>query len=265
MLSDTAAEQGGMSDGGKGQRGIQSIEVGGELLHALVRHGRPMTLGHLAREAGFTAAKAHPYLVSFGKLGLVEQDGVSGRYGLGPFALQMGLTALHEQEPLRVATPLAAQLADELRLNVAMAVWGDRGPTVVRIEETNARLHLNMRPGTVMMPLMGSATARVFAAFLPERMTAALLAEEAAPDMAETLAEIRRRGLSRALGSPIPGINAFSAPVFNSTGFLTMALTAMGAEGTFDTAWDGPVATKLKACAEGLSARLGNRPARAAE
>ena len=44
--------------------GIQSIEVGGQLLLALGRTGKPMVLKELAREAGMPAAKAHPYLVS---------------------------------------------------------------------------------------------------------------------------------------------------------------------------------------------------------
>ncbi len=73
------------------QRGIQSVEVGGQLLRALAHQGRPMALKDLAREAGMSAAKAHPYLVSFGKLGLIEQDALSGRYGLGPLAMQLGL------------------------------------------------------------------------------------------------------------------------------------------------------------------------------
>ena len=68
------------------QRGIQSIEVGGALLKALAHHGRALPLKDLAAEAGMVPAKAHPYLVSFGKLGLIEQDAASGRYGLGPLA-----------------------------------------------------------------------------------------------------------------------------------------------------------------------------------
>ena len=40
------------------QRGIQSIEVGGQLLRAMVHHGRPMALKDLAREADMTPAKA---------------------------------------------------------------------------------------------------------------------------------------------------------------------------------------------------------------
>ena len=41
----------------RAQRGIQSIEVGGQVLIALAHHGRPMALKDLAREAGMPAAR----------------------------------------------------------------------------------------------------------------------------------------------------------------------------------------------------------------
>jgi DNA-binding IclR family transcriptional regulator len=251
-----------MSAQEKDRRGIQSIEVGGELLAALTRNGGAMTLGNLARDAGMTAAKAHPYLVSFGKLGLVAQDPAGGRYALGPFALQMGLTALRASEPLRTATPLAGALAEDLRLTVAMAVWGNFGPTIVRIDEGGGQLHVNMRPGSVMTPLMGSATGRLFAAFMPPGALVDM--PTAAADLCETekqavLDETRRHGVARALGRPIPGVDAFSAPVFNCDGSLALALTALGAAGSFDSAWDGATAVKLKAAAAEASRRLGHR------
>lgn len=261
------------------RRGIQSIEVGGTLLQALVRNGAPMMLKDLAREAGMPPAKAHPYLVSFGKLGLIEQDPLTGRYGLGPFSLQMGLTALHALDPLKAAMPEVARLADDIQLNVAIAVWGNMGPTVIHIEECSKQIHVNMRPGTVMTPLMLSATGRCFAAFLPDRVVEPRLRDElatlaptaalaAAPDqpavrmskrhVADALAEVRAHRLARALGHPIPGINAFSAPVFNGSGKMTLAITAMGPAGTFDTEWDGDTARHVKACAEAIARRLGN-------
>ncbi|APR04348.1 DNA-binding transcriptional regulator, IclR family [Thauera chlorobenzoica] len=254
------------------RRGIQSIEVGGALLQALVRNPRPMMLKDLAREAGMPPAKAHPYLVSFGKLGLIEQDTHSGRYALGPFALQIGLTALHALDPLKAAMPEVAKLADDIELNVAIAVWGNLGPTIVHIEECRKQIHVNMRPGTVMTPLLLSATGRVFAAFLPERIIRPLVEDElgrfAAADQPalrlsrrhadEVLGEVRRQRLARALGNPIPGINAFCAPVFNATGGLALAITAMGPAGSFDPDWDGDTATRVKACAEEIGRRLGN-------
>ena len=106
------------------QRGIQSIEVGGQLLRALAHAGRPLPLKDLAAAAGMAAAKAHPYLVSFGKIGLVEQDRANGRYGLGALALQLGLMSLQQADPVRVATPLIEDLAQRSGHTVAIAVWG---------------------------------------------------------------------------------------------------------------------------------------------
>jgi len=270
MLEDgTSRESAGRSD----RRGIQSIEVGGTLLQALVRKGGPMMLKDLAREAGMPPAKAHPYLVSYGKLGLIEQDPLTGRYCLGPFSLQMGLTALHALDPLKAAMPEVARLADDIQLNVAIAVWGNMGPTVIHIEECNRQIHVNMRPGTVMTPLMLSATGRCFAAFLPGRVVEPLLHDELARQPAEPdppalrmsrrrademLEEVRTHRLARALGHPIPGINAFSAPVFDGSGKMTLAITAMGPAGTFDTDWKGDTARQVRACAEAIARRLGN-------
>lgn len=256
--------------GSADRRGIQSIEVGGALLQVLVRTAAPMMLKDLAREAGMPPAKAHPYLVSFGKLGLIDQDPVTGRYGLGAFALQMGLSALQGLNPLRVATPEAAKLSDEIQQNVAIAVWGNHGPTIVSIEECSRPVHVNMRPGTVMS-LLNSATGRVFAAFLSERMTAPLEQEELArlasanqpalrvsrKHIDDELADVRVRRMARAVGHPIPGINAFCAPVFDHAGHLALTLTAMGPAGSFNPDWDGPIAQKVRNCAEAISARLG--------
>ena len=253
------------------RRGIQSIEVGGTLLQVLVRNAVPMMLKDLAREAGMPAAKAHPYLVSFGKLGLIEQDPVTGRYGLGAFALQMGLSALQGLNPLRVATPEVARLSDEIQQNVALSVWGNHGPTIVSIEECSRPIHVNMRPGTVMS-MLNSATGRVFGAFLSERMTGPLVQEELSrlgttDDAArrpsrrhieEALAEVRTHRMARAVGQPIPGINAFCAPVFDHNGHIVLAITAMGPAGSFNPEWDGPIARKLRACADTISGRLGS-------
>ena len=38
---------------------------------------------------------------------------------------------------------------------------------------------------------------------------------------------MRAHGLARAVGVPIPGINALSAPVFDHTGAIVLAVTAV--------------------------------------
>ena len=256
----------------KPQRGIQSIEVGGQLLLTLIDAGRAMALGELARIGGMDASKAHRYLVSFGKLGLIRQDPSSGSYDLGPLAAQLGLAALQRLDPLREATRAAEALVIEIGHTVAIAAHGHLGPTVVRIEESVHPLHVNMRTGTVMS-LLNTATGLVFAAHLPMAVVAQMLEQEAVrlygtdrrarPNDAaiqRTLAGVRRRGLARAVGKPIPGINALSAPVFDFNRRIVLAITALGPSGTFDANWDGPIAHAVRDCAAALTRQQGGGP-----
>lgn len=234
-------------------RGIQSIEVGGQLLRALAHQGRPLALKDLAREAGMPPAKAHPYLVSFIKIGLVAQD--DGRYGLGPLALQLGLISLQQYDPVRLATPVIEALAEQLGHTVAIAVWGTRGPTIVRVAEGPTPVHISMRHGTVMS-LAGTASGRLFAALRTE--DAATLGE-ALPAKA-LLREVKARGMAESRDGVIAGVSALAAPVFDATGRLVLALTAIGPSASFDTADDGPLAAPLREAAALVSQRLG-RPA----
>src|SRR5688572_28117820 len=74
-------------------RGIQSVELGCRILTALAcaRGGLGLTI--LAKASGMSPSKARRYLISFTRAGLVEQDGATGTYDLGWFALQLGLAA----------------------------------------------------------------------------------------------------------------------------------------------------------------------------
>ena len=253
------------------QRGIQSVEVGGQLLRALAHQGRPMALKDLAREAGMSAAKAHPYLVSFGKLGLIEQEAQSGRYGLGPLAMQLGLISLQQYDPVRLATPLIGELARTLGHTVGIAVWGNRGPTMVRIEEAPSAVHVNMRHGTVMT-LRGTASGLLFCAYLPREAVLPLLAAETAPgrkagfdaELQAQLLRVRQQGLAQAVDASVPGISAMAVPVFDVSDRLVMSLTAIGPSAIFDVRPDGAVARVLCRSASELSRQLGAGSASAA-
>lgn len=254
----------------KARRGIQSIEIGTELLVALGRNVAPMALRDLSKASGIPTAKAHPYLVSFLKVGFVVQDS-AGRYELGPLALQLGLAKLQRLDPIKEASPLIGKLATETGHSIAVAVWGNFGPTVVRLEEPVEPLHVNLRTGTVMS-LAHTATGRLFAAYMPAKVVEKMMNDDLArlgaraqpkmtPRQIETLlSETRSHGMSRTIGQPIPGIDAFCAPVFDSTNNLVLGITAMGPEATFDRKWNGKVASPLRICASEVSRLLGYEP-----
>jgi len=238
------------------QRGIQSVEVGGRLLLALA-DGGALALKDLAQAANMSPAKAHPYLVSFGKLGLIVQDPGSGRYGLGPLAMQLGLISLQQFDPIRLATQRLPELALAVGQTVAIAVWGNRGATIVRIEHPPSLVHVNLRHGTVMS-LRGTASGRLFAAFLPRQAVQAAAGDEAfSASFERELATVRKQGFSHAVDASVPGISALAAPVLDGSGAVVLCLTAIGASASFDVGAASAPARALKRCAAELSTQLG--------
>lgn len=254
----------------KQRQGIQSIEVGARLLRALAAHGRPMMLRDLAKNSAMPAAKAHRYLVSFMRMGLVEQDGNTGRYDLGSFALELGLASLSRLDPVRLGAPVLDDLREKIGETVALAMLGNRGATVVRWVESGGPITVTLRTGTVL-PLTRSATGRAFLAYCRSPFLKSLLEEEMRAN-AETygnsvseqvkfflpiIDEIRRHGIARVSNSLTPGINGFSAPVFDHTGHMVAAITTLGSIGNFDTDLDSPIGLAIRQSARTLTERLG--------
>jgi DNA-binding IclR family transcriptional regulator len=250
--------------------GIQSIEVGFRLLDVLTHEPRAMMLRDLAQRAGMSPAKAHRYLVSFLRLGVVAQDPLSGRYELGGFALQLGLARLARVDGVKLARIALAELSDRLDLTVGIAVWGNQGATMVHWMESSHPAKASLKLGDVM-PLLSSATGLLFAAYLPSSKTAAMLERELADsrrvshrdgprtreEVDSVLAQVRRQQAARVEGMLLPTIHAFCMPVFDSTGELALGLVALGHEGAFDISWGGEIDTALRECAQKLSYELG--------
>lgn len=254
----------------KARAGIQSVEVGFALVEALAHASGPLMLRDLAAAAGMSAAKAHRYLVSFQRLGLVSQDPASTRYDLGPAALRMGLAAITRLDAVKLARERLPALMQRVGHTLALAVWGNHGPTIVHWEESPQSVTVNLRLGDVM-PLLSSATGRCFAAHVSREAIAPLLRTELArarqlgrtdlprnqTELAQALKEVRAQGLARVVDTLLPGVAGFCAPVFDFDGHLVLGIVAMGSVATFDTAWNGAVARALDEAARQLSHDLG--------
>ena len=254
----------------KERAGIQSVEVGFGLLDVLSRAAGPLMLRDLAGAAGMSAAKAHRYLVSFQRLQLVVQDAASTRYDLGPASLKLGLASLSRMDAVKLARERIAGLMEQIGHTLALAVWGNRGPTIVHWEESPQAVTVNLRLGDVM-PLLSSATGRCFAAYLSREAITPLLKNEIARarkqgrgDVPATLGEarvlleeVRQRGAARVVDTLLPGIVAFCMPVFDSDGHIELGMVALGPTGSFDPHWGGAVDRPLRAAARRLSSDLG--------
>ena len=259
-----------IAEGGKTQRGIQSVEVGGRLLLALAQARMPLALSDLAIAADLAPGQAHAYLVSLSRLGLVKRDELSGRYEPGPLSLRLGLVHLENQPAFRAAVPRVAALAEAIGFSVAICIAGPQGPTIVRYEHGGFPLHVNLHVGTVMS-LPATSTGRVFCAYLPRETLDAMWANQSGADQSATAAprdaafqtsleKIRARGLESSVDAPSPGISSLSAPVFDPDGRLALALTVIGSTGSIDVAADGRIARALLGAAREIGAELAAQP-----
>lgn len=225
----------------EGARGIQSIEVGGRILLALVEACAPMMLKDLASAAGITPAQCHAYLSSLRAVGLVHQDPQSGYYQTGPFALRLGIGWLRSTDLFTRAMAKLAVVSEDFDAISAIAVWGPNGPTIVHVNRASFAAATNIRQGT-LFSVTGTATGRVFAAFDHRKEVALQIELEMRspndrPSIADSASQAefasmvdatRKAGYATIEGRPLPNVNAISVPLFDSSGALALVGTLLG-------------------------------------
>jgi len=255
------------------RRGIQSIEVGFRILDVIRKAGRPLPLKEIADACELTVPNVHYYLVSFQKVGVVQQHADTGHYGLGPYALRLGLAALEQFDVFTTARPIMAEVAAITGHTVFLGVWGNKGPTIVyRVEGARSRPLLELRVGSVL-PLLSSALGRNFLAHLPEASTRELLEQEMAAagadgygaagrsytpkDVQAIREEVLKHHLSRCRDALLPHFTSLSAPIFDMLGEMKAAITLMGPVGAIDDDLQSDTAQLLSEKARSISATAG--------
>lgn len=239
------------------RQGVQSVEVTLRVLIAVADGPGPRALKDISATAGLAPSSAHRHLITLVRTGMVEQNSATGRYELGARMMELGLKALSRRDPVRLAGDALEELRDQVGHSVFLAIWASHGPTIVRWEEGIHPVTVNVRVGSVL-PLMRSATGRVFLGWLPPTITAPILKSERAnsKDVERLRKTTRERGLGAVEGDLLPGVASLSAPVFDHRGQVVAAISTLGAQGVFESDASGGLAKKLKKTADDLSRRL---------
>lgn len=229
--------------------GIQSLDSALRVLQALAAAGGPLSLSDLARQVDMPASKVHRYLASFSHAGLVAQAERSGKYDLGPGATTLGLAAIARLDFVNRTADHLAEVCADSGLTAMLSVWGNAGPTIIRWERAPGFIVTTLGLGTTM-PLLGSATGRLFLAHAPANVIAGKLAEErdSHPDLDPNLLaeDVRDAGYAQVSGDLIPGLAAIAAPVLNWQNEIEAAVTLIGTDPAI-TAPDHPAVATLTA------------------
>lgn len=258
------------------RKGIQSLETGFRILDFLVKAGQPVALKDIALGTGLSPSSINFYLVSLIKIGAAIQDSRSGRYGLGPYAVRLGLAGLEQFDLFAVSRDRLVELANRVGHSVFLGVWGNHGPTIVyRADGIHSRSIFELRVGSVL-PVLRSALGRLFLAHLPESVTAEFVDAELKDfrqqsanlsqgelasadvirnksDLRKVVQQARRCGMSRCRSGILSDYTAMSAPILDYGGTICAGITVMGRIGVLDDDLQGESAQAVSALAKQLS------------
>lgn len=249
--------------------GIQSLETGMALLKILADAGAPIALGALSANADMPRGQVHKYLTSLVRAGFVVQTNAGGTYDLGPEALNLGLAAMRRLDVISMGQDVLDDLRDRLGQSASMAVWVNRGPTIVRWAENPAIVSSAVKLGTVF-PVLPTTVGLIFAAHLDRRITEPFIRSELEDpagiarmrfnkmsDVETQLAKVRKNGAIAGNSIVAPGISTISAPVFAGDNRLVAVISVAGIPGRIELSLNGePARTLIEACRQ-FSCRLG--------
>jgi len=241
------------------RRGIQSVDVGFRVLAALAAEPEAAALGTIAKRAALSPSQAHRYLASLIASGMAVQNAASGRYELGPQAIQIGLAALARTDVFAEADPAIAAFTRDTGRTTLLAARGPLGPTIVRWHAGARPIITSLSVGSVL-PLTSSATGFVFLAFVSDDEVAGMLKDEPKRRPAVDVGAVRRKVRAAMYATVdemlIPGLRAVAVPILDIQGRVALVATAI-ATNAFSRQEDAAVRDRLQGVCKGLTERLG--------
>lgn len=233
-----------------------------------------MALREIAKATGMPPSKVHLYLASFLREGLVAQDAESGYYGLGDFAVELGLSAIRQLSVVDSAKPEMNALTAQTGCATYLSLFTERGPAIVAKVDGSRQGAFSVRLGFVL-PITSSATGLTFLAFMPKARAKAIIKAEG-PRFTEAtgargdkqsldrrVSEIQDKGYAASTGLVNANFAAVAAPIYDYSGELAAVLTLLGPDKFLvDERLESGIHDTVQAAAS-ISKRLGGKAAMA--
>lgn len=216
------------------QRGIQTVELAGEILQLVCSSPKALSLSEIAERMQLAPGSAYKYLVSLLRTGLLKRNENTLEFEAGSLSLRLGLSKINHDQRLQHARQALTELADQYQLNVFASMWSKHnGATVVFYKQAGGFFHIGFRLG-IRLSLTRTASGRVFSTYMPitllKQSKHTIDTNEyevlSSSEFHNTLQQIKTLGYSHLMGSPTPGISSFAVPVFNTEDELVMVITA---------------------------------------
>lgn len=226
--------------------GAQAVARAAELLRRVSAAGTEgASLLALSAETGITRSTAHRLLTALKAEGLVDQDGSSARWLVGPELFLMGAVAANRFDITHLAGDIVRSLAVKTEESAFLSVRrGDETVCLVREEGAFPIRSFVLSEG-VRFPLGVASAGLAILAFMPTddvddfvrrhpELPSKWGASHRAPALRERLAETRDRGYAINPGLIVEGSWGLGAAVFDPQGRPAWALSLTGVQFRFD-------------------------------
>lgn len=197
---------------------------------------------------------------------------VADAHDLGKPPPGLGTSVQSQLHAARIGARAMLRLSEEFNETMALAVWGNHGPTITTWQPSSSPVSPSLPMGLALR-ITSTATGLAMAAHLPPEATQWLVDAELAANRAGDsigpvngdalkgmLDAVRTHGFAVREPAAFYGSNrlvkAISVPVLDATGYAVIALTAIGDAARFPDI-DSPLAQAMRRTAQDLSRRLG--------
>jgi IclR family acetate operon transcriptional repressor len=199
---------------------------------------REMTIAEVAAATGWNKSSVHKILVTLNYHGFLERNEATKKYSLGVALVRCGQAVLNNLHVNHSAKSFLKELSDFSGETANLAVLYGSKMVIVDVVESPVQLRVSPPIGTTA-PLTAKSNGKAVLAWLPESEVDKIIQTDGLPAWTKNsivkmklyqndLAEIRKQGYATDFEEFQEGINAVSAPVFNSQGQVVATLSVVG-------------------------------------
>jgi DNA-binding IclR family transcriptional regulator len=217
---------------------IQSVYRALSLLSFFNRHRPRLGITELSRMMNLPKGTVHGFVRTLSKMGYLQQDPSTRKYGLGLKIYELGAILADSLEINEKAAGPVRRLVNRTRLTSRIAVWD--GDSILLTLNIDSRYHDSfVKQIGPRIPAYSSGAGKAFLAFLePSELRTYFDRTDLIAHTPNTitqkkkllreLEEIRRRGFSEDREESTPGIACIGAPIFGREGRLEAAISLSG-------------------------------------
>ena len=222
---------------------MQTVERAMGILMAFKEGDRVLGVSEIARSLELPKSAVHRILGSLIKTGFVEKDPSSGRYRLGPRAIDLGMVAIGTPDVRAMALPIMQELGRKTEETVTLSMLVGRERIYVSQVEGPQTIRMTVKVGA-RFPLYAGASGRAILAVLsqPEREAYldTIVLKPLTPDtitsrtrLEAEIKRVRTLGYAASAGERDPWAAAVAAPLVTTRGRVLGSMSVCGPKQRF--------------------------------